>query len=608
MKIFIYPFLLLFTFSLGAQTPFWTENFANGIPSAWTNADASNQNVLWTWCSDPASNGGEPGCPLIWSDGSNSQIPFQATTAENGFATLDSDEAGELAADHISELTTSAINCADKNQVFLRFQTQLGTYTYDADDKAILRVSTDLVNWTSYQVFSGLTTTIRWSANPAIPIIDISATAATQSTVYIQWQWTGNYEYLWNIDDVEVYGENPTPRHDLALGDVFFPLSSYASPASEIQTDTCAFYAYVSNNGLLGQHNVQLKAWITDSNNSILFADSTIIGTLPVGYKDSLMVIPSLYAPEVAEGIYSLHYQVSADSTDGRIADNSHVSNFVATSSYFAKEDGPEQYYRPNTLTDPWYVANYYRMSKKSLEKYKAVSIDFAHTTNADEIAINAVSAGAYLMRVNDDIDDNLDNLNDADFFASFAWLGIGDYVAVDTVADDGGIRTVELFDLSSGEPGIAIETGARYLAAISYAGSNKQVFQAYNNDNKYFFTSTLQYGGGSFYSFGEDVNAVVRLNLSLLTTSDEVALPETAMLVFPNPVIDQVNLGIKMEQEGPATVTIADISGRIILTQDYDHLHQEVLSYKLPKLAPGIYIARIATEKGTLTKRFNKI
>jgi len=325
-----------------------------------------------------------------------------------------------------------------------------------------------------------------------------------------------------------------------------------------------------------------------------------------VGYVDSLMTIPNLWAPEVDLGLYSIRYEISADSTDGRIIDNVKTTTFAATSDFFAKEDGAEQFYRPGTLTDPWYVLNYYRFSKSSLEKYMATSIDFAHTTNDGELAITAVTAGGYLMQVKDNIDDNLNNLDDSDLFANFDWLGLGDYVANDSTLDDGGLRNIPLFDLSTGNPGIALVTGGRYMAVISYAGESNQVFQGYNNDNKYFFTSTLQYGGGSFYTFGEDVNAVVRLNLSLVSTSDEVALPTEAMQVFPNPATDQVNLGVKLAEEGPATVTIADLSGRVIMTREYDSLQQQVLNFKLPSLASGIYLARIATEKGTLTQRFN--
>jgi hypothetical protein len=605
MKKLLYAFLLLCAATTAfAQTPFWSENFANGFPANWSTSDPSSNGGLWTWCSDPEAGNAEAGCAPVFSDATNGQSPFASATAANGFVTMDSDELGEIATDHVSQLTTSIVDCASKSQVYIKFQSHLGTYTYNADDKALLMVSTDQTNWTPFQVFTGLTTTVRWSANPEITIIDVSSVAANQATVYFRWEWTGNYEYMWDLDDVEVYGENPTPNHNLTLGDIFFPASSYATPASEISTDTFGFYAYVSNNGLQAQTNVKLTASVIDAADQVLFTDNFTIGSLPAGYKDSLIVLNNNYAPAVPGGFYIIKYEVSADSTDARPTDNERITTFEVTSSSFAKEDEPEQFFRPSTLTDPWYICNYYRMSSASQENYKAVNVGFAYTTDEADLLVTDVTAGIYLMRVKDEIEDDLGNLDDATFFSSFDWVGIGEYIAADTIEDDRSVRTADLLDFNTGEAGVALEKGARYMAAISYGGNNRFVFHGYNDDNKYFFASTLQYGTG-FFTFGEDVNAVLRLNLSLVSTTDERPLPDAAMTVFPNPATDFVNLDVKLDQAGPLTVTIADLSGRVIISEDYPNVQQEKLTYRLPKLAAGTYLARIATKEGTLTRKF---
>jgi hypothetical protein len=313
------------------------------------------------------------------------------------------------------------------------------------------------------------------------------------------------------------------------------------------------------------------------------------------------------YAPELPVGDYTITYSISADSTDLRQENNSKSTNFLSTASSFAKEDGPEQYFRPATLTDPWYICNYYRMSKSSQEQYRALSVDFTHTSNDAEVAINEIEAAVYLLKVKDGIDDNLNNLDDSDFLASFDWVGIGEYIADETTVDDGSIKSSELLDLGSGESGVALEQGGRYMAAIAYAGVNRFVFHAYNDDNKYFFTSTLHYGS-SFFTFGPDVNAVLRLNLGLVSTTDERPLADQAMVVTPNPVVDRLNLSIQLDQVQPVTVTVADLSGKVIITQDVEQVQQEVLSFNLPKLAAGTYLARIATPEGTLTKKFVKL
>ena len=64
---------------------YFSEDFSGGtIPTDWTNADPSGNNALWTHCADPTS-GQVNGCPAIWEDDLNAQVPFAATTARNGF-------------------------------------------------------------------------------------------------------------------------------------------------------------------------------------------------------------------------------------------------------------------------------------------------------------------------------------------------------------------------------------------------------------------------------------------------------------------------------------------------------------------------------------------
>jgi hypothetical protein len=610
MKKILYLFVFLST-ALNAQVavPFWSENFTNGFPTGWVTADPSGNNVTWTWCGDPTAGASLDGCSPIFDDATNEQTPFAAPTASTGFMTLNSDGPGQLPTDHASRLTTSAINCTGKNVVFVKFQNHLGTYTYDADGKAVLRVSTDQTNWIPFQVFFGLTTSERWSANPSTAIIDISSVAANKGTVYLQWEWTGNWEYFWNLDDIEIFGENPTPRHDLAISSFFYPPSSYAQPASELSSDPFGFFAAVSNNGLVAQTKVKLKAWVSNEAGAVLFADSTTINSLPAGFQDSIIELSNLYTPNLPQGTYNIHYSVRADSTDLILSDNLVTSEFKATAAEYAKENAPEQSFRPSGVDafPSYYVGNYYRTSATSLEKYRATSATFTHTVNEDEIPISEVTATIYLLRVNDNIDDNLTNLDDNGFLNSFKWVGLAEYTTADTTVDDLSLKTISLVDFDSGLEGVELEEGARYVLAIGYAENSKFVFHTFNDDNSYFFTSTLIYTDG-FSSFGDDVNAVLRLNLALVTTTDNTPLPEASMQVTPNPATDYVNLNVQLDKAGPATFTIADLSGRVIVSDEQKNVQQGQFTYQLGNIAAGTYLARIATENGTLTKKFTVV
>jgi len=604
---------LLFTLSffaagiLEAQlpVPFWSENFTNGIPAGWNITDGSNQDVFWSWCPNPILGDGNPNCSEIWNTPANGQVPFRAATANTGCMVLDSDDPGGLSVDHIARLTTNALNCADRNQVFITFQTHIGVYELDAEGNAILRVSNDGITWTDYTVFPGLTTTERWSKNPEIPIIDISATAANKATVYIQWQWTGNFEYMWSVDDIEVYDQDPTPQNDVAISAFFYPAYSYSTPASQIASNTFEFEVNLSNKGLNPQTNLVLTAYVKEDGGNTLHTQEILIPSLEAGVEDSSFVFPLSYVPALNAGLYQIGYTLSSDSTDQRPLDNVAENDLVVSNKVFAKEDGPEQGYRPGDGGD-WTVANYFRMNGGNFELYKAAKAEFALSTDASEIALGDVVSTVYLFKVNDDVAEDFSNFDVSDLFSpSLEWVGLGSYEAPDTLTSQ-ELQQIDISDVVSSEPGVLLQPGGRYLLAMGYDGESNQVYHAFNDDVYYYFPSTFVFNSAwNVNGFGGDVNAVLRMHIGLLSTTDEQMLPENTLSIFPNPVRQTLQLGVEFDEPTDATITIADITGRVVTFEDRYGLTKQTLQYQLPQLVSGTYLARIATAKGTLTKKF---
>ncbi|MFK7936740.1 MAG: hypothetical protein AB8G22_24715, partial [Saprospiraceae bacterium] len=248
-KLYLFTTLLatfLFAQSAFTQgTRFFYEDFAGGVPEGWTTDDPSGQNALFTWCSNPETGQSE-GCPAIWNTPANQQVPFDSETADNGFMTMDSDLLGELAENHTSQLTAAPIDASAQDVVFLRFQTHLGYFAVNADTNAVVQVSTDGMNFETYTIkpFQGLD---RWSDNPAIALVDISASAAGQSNVIIRWQWTGNWEYHWSIDDVELFDGDPRVANDMQVNRFFATAPNAVVPASQVEP--IYFLADVENAG-----------------------------------------------------------------------------------------------------------------------------------------------------------------------------------------------------------------------------------------------------------------------------------------------------------------------------------------------------------------------
>ncbi len=585
-----------------AQTPFWTEDFDGSLPTGWTSVDASNQSILWVWCN------GAPTCAPVFTGRS----AFASETAANGFAVANSDASGaDLPTNHISRLTTTAINCTGKANVFINFNTEIGTFAVDADPGAKLRVSTNGTTWTEYLVFPGLTGAgSQWSDNPAIPTIDISATAANQATVYLQWQWTGNWEYLWSLDDVKLFSENPTPRHDLSITSHFYPVSSFATPVSQIATDTFGFFATVSNTGSLTQTKVKLKVTVEASTGTVLYSDSTIIASLASGVLDSTLVIDSQFAPEVGIGEYFITYTLTADSTDQRPSNNVVFDPFIVTNAIFSKENGVVNANRPASTGD-WAIGNLYTMSKNSLENYQAVAADFTYAVGTAGPAIETVSAAINLYRVNDGVLPDYSNFNGNVYPSdSTTWVGTASYTAPDTMVNF-ALQSIALEDLvgTGGTNGVPLDKGARYFLLIEYTGVNNTVLHGLSDIVAPTFVNTMviDIDNDNWFlgGFGDDVNAVLRMVLGLVSSTDEQPLADNTMSVFPNPVKDVLNLGMNFEVPTNATITIADLNGRVITFQDRDNLTNETVTYPVNQLAAGTYLARIATAAGTLTKKF---
>lgn len=168
--------LVVAGFGLMAQTTFFTENFSStNLPSGWQNVDNSGGG---TWARKTSSHS------------------FASTTASNGFMIFDADAKGNDSKAENADLITAAINCSGHNHVALQFEQYFQQY---AAALGTVFVSTDGVSWS--QVYTVTNTT----DNPEVTLIDITTVAANQPTVYIKFNYTGDYDYWWAIDDIKLF-------------------------------------------------------------------------------------------------------------------------------------------------------------------------------------------------------------------------------------------------------------------------------------------------------------------------------------------------------------------------------------------------------------------
>jgi len=143
---------------------------------------------LWAF-GDPTGDGGQYG----------EEDPEDAYTGVNVYGyNLSGDYENYLPERH---LTTSVIDCSERDSVYLSFYRWLGV-EQPAYDHAYLRVSNNGATWHTIWENGVETTDASWTYQE----FDITDYAAGESTVYIRWTMgttDGSWQYCgWNIDDV----------------------------------------------------------------------------------------------------------------------------------------------------------------------------------------------------------------------------------------------------------------------------------------------------------------------------------------------------------------------------------------------------------------------
>ncbi len=408
----------------------------------------------------------------------------------------------------------------------------------------------------------------------------------------------------------------PFGPRDIKIVEGFYTPASVQTPEAHMGEDIFAFSATLFNSGESEiATNVVLVSEVQRADGSVIFADTVLLGDIAVGdtvISSEIDTTVTLWPPTVANGIvtgtYNLVHKVFADGTDARPSDNVSSAPFIVTDFLFAKEDGNiVQASRPSTLPTAWHWGNVYRTSSSTLENYKAVSVVINYATNAaPDPQPNEIQADISLFRVNDDIGEDFSGFDPEQFppEQDLTFVAFGSFQAPPDAAQFQD-HEISLVDFNTLEDIVPLDKGARYVAMVSFKEPYNTVFLSYGDVATLPGVSDLLYIDSWSGGFVGDPDPYVRLNLGLLVTTDERPLLDNTMRIVPNPVSETLNLQFDFVKPTQATITLADMTGKVITIDDRPSLLNDQLQYPVTRLAPGTYLARVATPEGTLTKQF---
>ncbi len=179
----------LVSFAAFSQQVFLEDFTGNSIPSGWTIANNSGSSVAWEFSTNPSAQGNYP-------------QTFAHVGASTGHVRVDSDYTGSQGTQEDTDLFSPAINCSGLTNVTLGFWEYFRKWQLDT---ARVYISIDATNWILVHTTGTGLAQSAGTPNPNEVLIDISSIAAGQNTVYIKWNYKGQWDYYWFIDDVEVY-------------------------------------------------------------------------------------------------------------------------------------------------------------------------------------------------------------------------------------------------------------------------------------------------------------------------------------------------------------------------------------------------------------------
>ncbi|AFM04504.1 hypothetical protein Fleli_2122 [Bernardetia litoralis DSM 6794] len=124
-------------------------------------------------------------------------------------------------------------------------------------------------------------------------------------------------------------------------------------------------------------------------------------------------------------------------------------------------------------------------------------------------------------------------------------------------------------------------------------------------NGKKYSFRVRAVYltSGGNNYEVGVYSNTIF-LKPSIVLGQDETD-KRAAISLFPNPSTGSFTLEFKAIQAQKANLTVVDLTGKVILTQSISDLNNgSQQNIELGKVASGVYIVQVQTEKGVYQQK----
>ena len=384
--------------------------------------------------------------------------------------------------------------------------------------------------------------------------------------------------------------------------------------------------ALVTNKGLVAQNNVTVSATLDHDGTQIYQESASVLDALE---PDSSVFIPLPDVDVASEGVgkFTLDYEISSDSADALLFDNSVSTNFVLSQNVFCKAGWDEANNRPAITTAITIqnggnieILSGFHVAQGDGFRFDSIQL---YVSTASPLTLGSVADGiaAYLywwQDLNADGGATTDELT---------IVAITDITFPDTSLTGDWVKTPVL-DFSTFEEGYEIPlddmdffVGVRYEGAeLVFFGFDENYDQTQYTNN--FVTSDLQlpYIGVQtwdnnvpnvssqflFTDFFGSSSAALIIN-QIGTPTNETVSEVASVNIFPNPATKGFTAEVELpEISSFVEYDIRDAAGRLIYTERKDNVSYDKAEFDATTLAAGQYFLVVRTEKGTTSQAFS--
>jgi len=523
---------------------------------------------------------------------------FESDTPGDGYLMIDSDAVGGLDGDGtpiVCEATISVPTGTLSGSPFVSLKFK-HNYRWWQDTRGV-RVSGDNgATWTDFPItsapggaFASGYPDAQDSENPQEELINISSVAGGQSDVLVQFYYNDNdfWAWYWVVDDVEIV---ETDEFDLAVTGLYWGslgafgarLPYYQVPVNQIAAVDLG--GRVTNFGYANQNDVVFSISEATSGFSGTSANTSI-----TTFAIDTLELTTQFTP-AGIGTYTFDAGVTSPNVDVIPADNTvaGIASFVVSNTTYAREDGNRT---GGTLN---------RDGDGNAAGYQVGNV-FDIVTSDELYGID------FYVSPTSDVD--------ADYSGTLYSIDptTGDFIYVDET--DIGVLTADDLDtwitVTFNTPQ-TLNAGESYLVVVGSQGgigTNGLVTGTSGNSEdqtSFYFDPTDPTGGPDGTWFYTTSTPMVRMNFDLSLNTENIAENSMNLTVYPNPAKDVANVNFELENNSTVTLTIADLSGKVVFTATEENVAAGKHSITVPtaELANGVYTYSFAAGNSVVTEK----